>query len=70
MFGPGHFTKQLIGYAASQGVPLASVAVPLSGVLAFAGGLSILLGYRVRLGAWLLVLFGVIAPSRRKESKT
>jgi len=53
----GHFSHQTIAYAASQGVPLASVAVPLSGVLALAGGLSILLGYRARLGAWLVVLF-------------
>jgi len=36
---------------------LASIAVPLSGVVAIAGGLSILLGYRAKLGAWLLVLF-------------
>jgi putative oxidoreductase len=57
MAGTGHFSKQAIGYAASQGVPLASVAVPLSGFLALAGGLSILLGYRVKVGAWLIVLF-------------
>ena len=55
--GANHFNKQTIGYAASQGVPLASIAVPFSGVLAGAGGLSILLGYRAKLGAWLLVLF-------------
>jgi putative oxidoreductase len=57
MSGPLHFSKQEVGYAAAQGVPLASILVPLSGVLAFAGGLSILLGYRAKLGAWLLVLF-------------
>ena len=57
MAGANHFSKQTIGYAASQGVPLASVAVPLSGVVAIAGGLSILLGYRAKLGAWLIVLF-------------
>ena len=57
MAGANHFNKQTIGYAASQGVPLASVAVPLSGVLAIAGGLSILLGYHAKLGAWLIVLF-------------
>jgi putative oxidoreductase len=57
MSGVGHFSKQTIGYAASQGVPLASIAVPLSGVLALAGGLSILLGYRAKLGAWLIILF-------------
>jgi len=57
MAGANHFNKQTIGYAASQGVPLASIAVPLSGVVAIAGGLSILLGYRAKLGAWLIVLF-------------
>ena len=57
MAAPNHFAKQTIAFAASQGVPLASIAVPLSGVLAIAGGLSILLGYRAKLGAWLLVLF-------------
>jgi uncharacterized membrane protein YphA (DoxX/SURF4 family) len=54
---PNHFTKQTIAFSASQGVPLASIAVPLSGVVAIAGGLSILLGYRAKLGAWLIVLF-------------
>jgi putative oxidoreductase len=57
MAGANHFSRQTIGFAASQGVPLASIAVPLSGVLSIAGGLSILLGYRAKLGAWLLVLF-------------
>lgn len=57
MSGPNHFLKQTIAYAASQGVPLASIAVPLSGLIALAGGLSILLGYRAKLGGWLIVLF-------------
>jgi len=57
MSGPRHFLNQTIAYAASQGVPMASIAVPFSGVLALAGGLSILLGYRARIGAWLIVLF-------------
>lgn len=60
MAGPNHFAKQSIAYATSQGVPLASIAVPLSGILALAGGLSILLGYRAKLGAWLIVLFLVL----------
>src|SRR5271165_5674368 len=55
--GLNDFSQQTIGYAAAQGVPLAAIAVPLSGVLAIAGGLSILLGYHARIGAWLLVLF-------------
>lgn len=57
MAGPNHFASQTIAYAASQGVPLASIAVPFSGVLALLGGLSILLGYHVRIGAWFIVLF-------------
>src|SRR5689334_22978316 len=52
-----HFSPQAIGYARQAGVPLAGLVVPLSGILAGLGGLSILLGYRARLGAWLVVLF-------------
>jgi len=52
-----HLAKQTIAYAASQGVPAASVLVPLSGVIALIGSLSILLGYRAKLGAWLIVIF-------------
>jgi putative oxidoreductase len=55
--GFNNFASRTIAFAASQGVPLASIAVPLSGVIAFLGALSILLGYRAKLGAWLIVLF-------------
>lgn len=55
--GPRHFMSSTIAYAAAQGVPLASIAVPISGLLALLGGLSILLGFRARIGAWLIVLF-------------
>lgn len=57
MAGPSNFSKQTIAYGASQGVPLASVVVPFAGVLAIVGGLSILLGYRTKVGAWLIVAF-------------
>jgi len=56
MSGPFHFTKQLTGYAASQGVPFAPVAVPISGLIAIAGALSILFGYRAKVGAWLFLV--------------
>jgi putative oxidoreductase len=52
-----HFSGKTIGYAASQNVPFASVLVPASGIIATLGALSIILGYRARLGAWLIVLF-------------
>ena len=57
MAGPNHFVKATIAFAGSQGVPMASVLVPLSGTIALLGGLSILLGFRARIGAWLIVLF-------------
>jgi len=52
-----NFSAGTISYAAAQGVPLASIAVPVSGVLALLGGLSVAFGYKARYGAWLLVLF-------------
>ncbi len=55
--GTTHFSPQTIGYAAQQGVPLPQVLVPVSGLMALAGGLSVLLGYRAKIGAWLLVAF-------------
>ena len=65
--GTHHFSSQTIAYAASQGVPLASIAVPFSGLLAIVGGLSIVIGYRARLGAWLIALFLIgVTPMMHK----
>jgi putative oxidoreductase len=67
MAGTNHFSSQTIAYAASEGVPLASIMVPFSGALAIVGGLSILLGYRARMGAWLIALFLVgVTPMMHK----
>lgn len=52
-----NFTQQSIDYAAHQGIQMAPFLVPLSGIIALVGGLSILLGYKARLGAWLIVIF-------------
>jgi len=57
MAGIGHFSAQSIGYAAYQGVPMASILVPLSGIIALVGALSIILGYKAKWGAWLIILF-------------
>jgi putative oxidoreductase len=43
--------------AAQMGTPIAGLLVPISGVLALAGGLSIAFGYQARWGAWMLVAF-------------
>jgi len=53
----GHFSAGYIGYATQQGVPAAGLLVPLSGLIAIAGGLSIALGYKAKIGAWLIVIF-------------
>jgi putative oxidoreductase len=53
----GHFSSAGVGYAAQQGVPMANVLVPLSGVIALAGALSIVFGFHARIGALLLALF-------------
>jgi len=52
-----HFSQKTIGYAAAQGVPLASMAVPLSGIMALLGGLSVAFGFKAKWGSCLLVLF-------------
>ena len=53
----GHFSQGYIGYAAQQGVPAAGLLVPLSGIIAIAGALSIALGFKAKIGAWLIVIF-------------
>ena len=53
----GHFSSSAIESAAAHGVPFASIVVPASGILALLGGVSILLGYRARFGAFLVLLF-------------
>jgi putative oxidoreductase len=64
---PGNFQSHTVAYAASQGVPLASILVPLSGVLSLVGALLVLLGYHGKFGAWLLVLFLVcVTPIMHK----
>jgi len=54
---PRHFTHEGIQHAADLGVPLAGLLVPISGVMALAGGLSVAFGYKTKWGARLLVGF-------------
>jgi putative oxidoreductase len=53
----GHFSSAQIDAAAAHGVPLAIIVVPLAGILALVGGVSVMLGYRARFGALLLLAF-------------
>src|SRR5437016_13700863 len=63
----GHFSAGYIGYAAQAGVPAPGLLVPLSGVIATLGGLSITLGYKAKIGAWLIVLFLVPVTLKRRN---
>jgi putative oxidoreductase len=51
------FSATTANYAASNGVPLASVLVPLSGIMSIAGSVSIIFGYKIKIGSLLIVLF-------------
>ena len=53
----GHFSGTEISEAAAHGVPLATIVVPLAGVMALVGAVSVMLGYRARFGAFLLLVF-------------
>ncbi|CAN5340065.1 hypothetical protein BH18GEM1_BH18GEM1_22750 [soil metagenome] len=55
----GHLTKAdaMAQYAASKGVPAAKASVILTGLMLLAGGVSILLGLYMEIGAGLLFLF-------------
>ncbi|MGH7671640.1 MAG: DoxX family protein [Gemmatimonadales bacterium] len=59
MSGYNHLTKlgAYAQYAGSQGVPAPTLAVAVTGLMLLAGGVSILVGYRPRWGALLLVVF-------------
>lgn len=54
---PGHFSSRTIQMAASHGVPVPGLSVPVAGIIALVGGLSVLFGFKTRIGAWLLVVF-------------
>jgi putative oxidoreductase len=47
----------MAGFAASKGLPAADLAIWLAAAVEILGGLSILLGFQARIGAWLLFLF-------------
>lgn len=52
-----HFSADTVAYAVGHGVPFAGFLVPFSGLIATAGGLSILFGYHAKIGAWLIISF-------------
>lgn len=61
MSAVGHFTKDsanaMTEFTKSKGVPAPGLAVFVTGIMLLLGGLSILLGAYVNIGALLLVIF-------------
>lgn len=57
--GSNHFMRlgMMKGYAASKGVPLPGLAVPVTGAMLILGGLSIITGYQPAIGSLLIILF-------------
>ncbi len=55
----GHLAmaSQTAAYASSSGLPMAMPLVVISGIIAILGALSIILGYKAKMGAWLIVIF-------------
>jgi putative oxidoreductase len=60
--GLNHFQHlaMMSGFVGSKGVPAAKPAVMFSGLLIIIGGLSVILGYHVRIGLACIMLF--LAP--------
>ncbi len=61
--GFAHFSKReaMTGYAQFKKVPAAKLAVPLTGLMILLGGISIVLGFWMDLGALLLAIFLVFS---------
>lgn len=53
--------SSVVGYMASEGVPVPQVALAGAIVFLIAGSLSVMLGYKVQFGASLLLVFLVLA---------
>ncbi len=63
VFGLNHIFKlgAMSQYAASMGVPAAKILVLLSGLIIIVGGAFVLLGYKAKLGGWLLFVFLILS---------
>jgi putative oxidoreductase len=57
-----HFTGKVLSHTAHTGLPMLEVLIPILGVIGILGALSVILGYKARIGAWLLIVF-LIPPT-------
>lgn len=54
---PFLFKAATANFASSQGVPFAPVLVPVAAIISVAGAIGIVIGYKTKWAAWLLILF-------------
>lgn len=59
MMGSTHFLKMeaMVSYATLRGLPAPKISVILSGLVIVIGALSVLAGFRGKIGAWLVAAF-------------
>ena len=49
--------SQVVGYAASKGLPMAGVAIAIAAAVEVLGGLAVLAGFQTRVAAWVLFVY-------------
>jgi putative oxidoreductase len=49
--------SQVVGYAASKGLPMAGVAIAIAAAVEVLGGLAILAGFQTHVAAWVLFVY-------------
>jgi putative oxidoreductase len=59
LLGSNNFMRMpdMVGYASSKGIPAPQAVVIISGLVIVLGAISVLVGYRGKIGAWLVTVF-------------
>jgi len=59
IMGSNHFLKMeaLVSYATLKGLPMPRASVLISGLIIVLGAVSVLVGLRGKIGAWLIAIF-------------
>jgi putative oxidoreductase len=59
LMGSNHFMRMsdMVGYVSAKGLPAPQAAVIVSGLVIVLGAISVLVGYRGKIGAWFVTAF-------------
>jgi putative oxidoreductase len=47
----------MVGYATAKGLPMANIGIVIAAAVELVGGIAILIGFQVRIVAWILFLY-------------